>query len=315
MNAAAPRTLFILVDGLGLGAADPGQNPLYGGACPRLRELLETRAVPIDAAMGVPGIPQSATGQAALLTGVNAARHMGRHVEGFPGPALRDLIRANNLYDKLALLGFSSTFANAYYVTDVAEVEARRIQSVTTVSALKAFGRVRDLGALVARRAVYQDLTRESLRPRGYEGPLVSPSDSASDLLAIAREHDLTLFEYFQTDRVGHKGTRAEKEEVLALFDEFLAGLLGFPDENPANLLILTSDHGNIEAEHTRMHTENPVPLVAIGQGASELRERVKSVTDVTPALVALYERAARPSEPVKKVYRAFTEYARRPIG
>lgn len=238
--------------------------------------------------MGVPGIPQSATGQAALLTGINAASRMGRHVEGFPGPALREIIQADNIYDKLAALGLSSTFANAYYVTDITEVTTRRIQSVTTVAALKAFGQVRTLDAMLARKAVYQDLTRESLRSRGYEGPLTTPSESAKDLLAIAREHDFTLFEYFQTDRVAHKGNREDKDRVLALFDEFLVGILGFPGEDPTHLLILTSDHGNIETEETRLHSRNPVPFVAIGHGADFLRGRVKSVTDITPALVAL---------------------------
>jgi len=167
-----PRTLFILVDGLGLGSNDPAVNPIVSGVCPNLLQLIQQHAIPIDAGMGVEGIPQSATGQTALLTGVNAARHMGRHVAGFPGPSLQKIIRENNIYDKLAANGFSSTFANAYYVTDVREVETRKIQSVTTVSALKAFGCVRDKAMMEQGKAVYQDLTRESLRSRGYDGPL-----------------------------------------------------------------------------------------------------------------------------------------------
>jgi 2,3-bisphosphoglycerate-independent phosphoglycerate mutase len=293
-----PRTLFILVDGLGLGPHDPRQNPIYGGSCPCLQRLLEDHATPIDATMGVGGIPQSATGQTALLTGVNAAREMGRHIEGFPGPALREIIRARNLYDRLTALGFTSTFANAYYVTDMAEVEARRVQSVTTVAALKAFGRVRDAAAMRDHRAVYQDLTRESLRERGYDGPLVTPADSARDLVGITADYDFTLFEYFQTDRMGHKGTREEVDRVLALFDAFLSGVLSFY-ERPGNLFVMTSDHGNIEVADSRSHSVNPVPLVAIGQGADFLRERVRSVTDVTPMLMELYAEGGVSSPPV----------------
>ena len=194
MSSLAPRTLFILVDGLGLGSRDPQINPIYSGACPNLADVLVNHAVPVDAGMGIPGIPQSATGQTAIFTGVNAAAAVGRHVEGFPGPSLRDIIRKNNLYDKLAVLGYSSTFANAYYVSDMAEVESRKLQSVTTVSALKAFGRVRDRRMMEDHQAVYQDLTRESLRARGYEGPLWTPAQSARDLLAIAAGHDFTVF-------------------------------------------------------------------------------------------------------------------------
>jgi 2,3-bisphosphoglycerate-independent phosphoglycerate mutase len=288
LPAAAPKTLFLLMDGLGLGSRDPSVNPIYRGSCPTLQRLLDADAVPIDATLGMPGLPQSATGQTALFTGINAARHMGRHVEGFPGPALRALIRRDNLYDQLAARGYTATFANAYYVTDLADVRARRLQSVTTVSALKAFGRVRDREAMLAGKAVYQDLTRESLRARGYEGPLVSPSDSARDLLAIARDHDFTVFEYFQTDRAGHKGTPDDILRVLALCDEFLAGLLPFALE-PGCLLALTSDHGNIEDATSRAHSAHPVPWLVKGHGADVLRTRVRSLTDVAPALLALY--------------------------
>jgi 2,3-bisphosphoglycerate-independent phosphoglycerate mutase len=283
-----PRVLFILVDGLGLGSRNPRQNPIHDGACPFLQRLLDEHAVPIDAGMGVPGIPQSATGQTALMTGVNAAREMERHVEGFPGPKLRDLIRAHNLYDQLAARGASSTFANAYYVTDMAEVETRRIQSVTTVAALKAFGRVRDARAMMDHQAVYQDLTRGSLRERGYEGPLVTPGEAARDLLSIAGGYDFTLFEYFQTDRAGHKGTREDVNRILGLFDVFLSEAVLFADQ-PGHLFMMTSDHGNIEASESSGHSTNPVPLVAVGRGAGFLKQRVRSVTDVTPAIVELF--------------------------
>ena len=283
-----PRVLFLLVDGLGIGSPDPGVNPLHAGACPTLERLIEEQSVPIDAAMRVAGLPQSATGQTALMTGVNAARFAGRHVEGFPGPALREIITGHNLYDQLAALGVSSTFANAYYVSQLDEVTSRKHLSVTTVSALKAFGGVRDKQALARRQAVYQDLTRESLRERGYDGPLWTPADSAQDLLGIAAGYDFTLFEYFQTDRVGHKGSREEVLAVLARFDAFLAVILPFAAV-PGQLFIMTSDHGNIEESGVRTHSANPVPLVAVGAGSGFLKQRVKSVTDVTPALVELY--------------------------
>ena len=106
--------LMIFVDGLGIGAEDPAVNPVHSGACPCIEGLLASHSVSIDATLGVPGLPQSATGQTTLLTGMNAAQAMGRHVEGFPNRALKDIIRAHNVYAQLAGLGLSSTFANAY---------------------------------------------------------------------------------------------------------------------------------------------------------------------------------------------------------
>ncbi len=270
-----------------MGGDNPELNPVYSGVCPNLLNLLTSHASSIDAGLGVAGIPQSATGQTALLTGVNAARHMGRHVAGFPGPSLQKIIRENNIYDQLGALGFSSTFANGYYVSELSEVETRKIQSVTTVSALKA-GCVRDKALLEQGKAVYQDLTRESLRAKGYEGPLQTPVQAAQALVAIAREHDFTLFEYFQTDRAGHKGTWADILRILGVFDEFLGEVLSLT-RDAGLLFVLTSDHGNIERFGARSHSMNPVPLVAIGPGSDFLKKTIFSLTDVTPALLELY--------------------------
>ena len=289
MMNAVPQALLVFVDGLGLGSRDPEVNPIHSGACPCLEHMLD-EAVPVDATLGVAGMPQSATGQTALLTGVNAARVMGRHVEGLPGPKLREVIAAHNLFRQLADRGYRSTFANAYFIDDVKEVQERRRQSVTTVAALAGLGSVRNTEDLLAGRAVYQDLTREMLRGRGYEGPLVTPREAADHLLAVVREYDFTLFEFFLTDVMAHKGSRDDQLEVLKRLDEFL-NVVRAHAETPRGLFVLTSDHGNMEDASTRLHTLNPVPLVAIGQGGVELKASVKSLIDIVPSLLSLYPR------------------------
>lgn len=282
------RTLLFFVDGLGLGEPDPERNPLYSGACPTLQRLLDNEATGIDAGLGVDGPPQSATGQATLLTGQNAAALMGRHMEGLPGPRLKEFVREHNLFSELAARGYASTFANAYFTDDVEEVKTRRRQSVTTVSALEAFGGVRHKPHLMRNEAVYQDLTREYLREHGYDGPLVSPAESARHLLSIAEQHSFTLFEYFQTDLAAHRGSDETVRHVLARLDEFLGRVLDFA-RVPSHLFVLTSDHGNIEDSGTRTHTVNPVPLVVLGQHAERLQRRVRSLVDFVPALLELY--------------------------
>jgi hypothetical protein len=287
MNDATPRVLLIFVDGLGMGCSDPERNPIHAGAFPALHSLLGGHAVPVDVCMGVAGLPQSATGQTALLTGVNAAQAVGRHVEGFPGARLREIICEHNIFLQMRRRGLTSTFANAYFVANSDEVNSRRIQSVTTVATLSAFGAVRESQAMARNEAVYQDLTREGLREKGYDGPLVTPAESARHLLAIAREHHLTLFEYFQTDRAGHKREPAYVRRALGLLDEFLAELL---ERRPAEMdLVLTSDHGNIEDLSLAGHTLNPVPFAAMGPHATRLKAAVGSITDITPALLALW--------------------------
>ncbi len=278
--------LLLFVDGIGLPSeAQQVATPLRDAVCPRLMQLLQDHSVPIDATLGVPGYPQSATGQTTILTGVNAAAELGRHVEGFPGRRLREIIMAHNLYAQLAAEALSATFANGYLAATVAEVRAMRRQSVTTVAALQAFGDVRRLDALLQHQAVAHDLTRETLASRGYQGDCISIAQAARDLIGIARAHDFTLFEYFETDRAGHRADPQLAETVLRKLDAFLSFLVPMADA-AGILLLLTSDHGNIEDPSTRSHTMNPVPLVAYGPGAHTLLPAMQVLTEITPAVL-----------------------------
>jgi hypothetical protein len=291
------RVLMVFVDGLGIGPPDPAVNPLYGieGSC--LRRLIETEAVPVDASLDIPGLPQSATGQTALLTGVNAAQRMGRHIEGFPGPTLVRIIRESNVFSRVLERGGGATFANAYFVNDASEVESWPMRSVTTVAAMSGLGRVRDRAAMERNEAVYHDVTRAALRDRGYTGPLVTPGEAAGHLAAIAAAHNLTLFEFFQTDRAGHLGRMEEARNVLRVLDGLVSALASRAKRGEF-LLLLTSDHGNIEDILVRGHTLNPVPFIALGRGAEGVRARVRSLVDVTPAILECLERGERPGVP-----------------
>ena len=276
---------MFFVDGLGLGSPDPAVNPVQAEVCPRLVELLES-ARPVDACLGVDGLPQSATGQTALLTGVNAARLMGRHIEGFPGRRLVEIVSTHNIFRMLKEMGLSATFANGYFVADSTEAAASQPKSVTTVATLSSFGEVRNKADIECGQAVYQDLTRETLRARGYKGALITPELAALHLLDIAGKHRFTLFEYFQTDRAGHRGDFEVARRVLRKFDLFLDAIMNEVTNRGDLSLVLTSDHGNIEDLGTIGHTLNPVPFAVAGPGACELKNRVASLLDVTPAIV-----------------------------
>lgn len=286
MNAGS-RALLIFVDGLGIGPPAPGINLVYSGSAPTLVELLRSHAVPLDATLGLAGLPQSATGQTALLTGVNAAAALGRHVEGFPNEALREIIREENIYRKLVDRRKTATFANAYFVDDVETVRRSPLQSVTTVAALNGLGTVRNREALERNEAVYHDFTRQALRDRGYTGELISSQTAAQHLVSIAAGHDFTLFEHFQTDRAGHSTRPEVIRPVLMLLDRFLSALLPLAVE-AGLLLVLVSDHGNVEDVSVRGHTRNPVPFIAVGKGAEQLQAKATSLVDVTPALLQL---------------------------
>ena len=87
--------LLLFVDGVGMGEPDPDKNPLFRA---RLRRLRLGRGLPApdpagllvttDACMGVPGLPQSATGQTSILAGVNARAVVPRTLVRVPDPSL-----------------------------------------------------------------------------------------------------------------------------------------------------------------------------------------------------------------------------------
>ena len=282
------RVIYLFIDGVGLRKAAT-DNPVNPEVCPTLCRLFSRHAKPIDACLGVAGVPQSATGQATMFTGVNCAAAMGKHCEGFPGPSLRKIIETDNLFLQLKKRGKSVCFADAYLVDSAEQLIDRRFKSVTTVMALTVPETIRTADDLANGTAVMQDLTRETIQDRWPDIAVIPPQRAAEHLFSIARTHDFTLYEFFQTDVSGHSMDYARACAVLRTYDRFLASLVRFT-EAAGITLVMTADHGNIETISERGHTQNPVPFVAFGPNEEMLRERVASLVDVTPALLAAYD-------------------------
>ena len=282
------KILFLFIDGVGLRppAAD---NPVNPEVCPALCRLIERHAKPIDACLSVEGLPQSATGQATMFTGVNASQTMGRHCEGYPGPVLRRTIEEGNLFLSLKARNKRVCFSNAYLIDSPDELQMRRFKSVTTVMALTTPESVSVAEDLMEDRALMQDLTRETIQDRYPDIPVIAPQRAAEHLFRIALLNDFTLYEFFQTDVSGHSMDYARACEVLRVYDRFLAALVRYT-EAAGITIVMTADHGNIEAMDERAHTRNPVPFVVYGPGEDEIRARVASLADVTPALLEAFE-------------------------
>lgn len=257
------KALFLFIDGVGL-RAPAKDNPVHAGICPVLCHLIESHAVAIDACLDTKGLPQSATGQTAMFTGVNASHYMGRHCEGFPGPSLRKLIEEGNLFMELTRKGLRCRFADAYMVDSVDDLLARRFKFVTTVMALTQPETISIQDDLLANQAVFHDITRHSLHEKGHAVPVITPQQAAEHLIQVARSNDFTLFEFFQTDLAGHSCNYDHACETLKMLDVFLDTVVKL-SRTAGMLLILTSDHGNIEDMGTRGHTRNQVPLIALG--------------------------------------------------
>ena len=141
------------------------------------------------------------------------------------------------------------------------------------------------LADVAARRSVYQEFTNRKLRERGFDVPLFSPEEAGGILGRRAADFDFLLFEYFQTDLAGHSGDMDRSLRVLRELDRFLEALLAAVDLE-RTLVILSSDHGNIEDLSTRTHTANPALTVLWGRGAGETARRITSIRDVPGAVL-----------------------------
>ena len=286
--------LLFFIDGVGIGRRGP-HNPLGGleseffsifeDEAPRLP--FDGRMAVTDTRLGIAGLPQSATGQTAILTGVNAAALIGRHLHGYPSPRLKEALKEHSVYRKLMTFGRVVTFANAYTRNYLENLP--RFVSATTVAAMTAGVRLRVLEDLMDGRAVSHDFTNQFLIDRGLEVDRLTPEQAGANLASIAREHDFTLYEHFITDRIGHERDRELSwrlvREHIPKLTRFIRATLEACDLERQTVLV-TSDHGNIEDHATRVHTLNPVATLAFGRAREFFASRITSLTDITPAIV-----------------------------
>lgn len=288
------KVLLFFIDGFGIGPDDSDINPLVSACSPTFDLLFNGQLgylVPTDTSQGVEGIPQSATGQTALLTGTRAAQFMGRHISGFPGPALRRIISEQNILKRLKSGGKKVTFANAYTPDYLKQIHSGHIQgSVTTVATLSAGIPFRTVEQIPAGNAVYQEFTNKLLIQRGYSVPLFKPEFAARNLARILSRYDFTIYEYFQTDIYGHKQNLPAAVKLIEELDEFTGSLLTAVDFSDS-LIIITSDHGNIEDLSTKTHTRNLVPTFLIGCGAEVAAGMISELSDISPAIIKLLDR------------------------
>ncbi|MBC7224610.1 MAG: metalloenzyme, partial [Anaerolineae bacterium] len=169
--------LFVFLDGVGLGPAEE-HNPFWRYPTPHLRSLLSgaltqervgqangavLRAV--DATLGVPGLPQSATGQTTLFTGVNAAALVGGHLSAYPGPRLQETIAAHSLLKRAVAKGHRATFANGFSAWYWRRVEAGELRhSASTLTNMAAGLPFRTEDDVMEGRALFWDVTHAFVR-------------------------------------------------------------------------------------------------------------------------------------------------------
>lgn len=290
------KMIFLFIDGFGLGESDPGKNPVYSAHTPGLdRILANSLVIPTETQLGMAGLPQSATGQTAIFTGVNAPEIVGRHLNAQPSQALREVISSDNLFKILMRKGLKVTNANAYRQEYLDRMntpgEKRYKPSVTSVMTMSAGLKFRLVEDYRRGNAIYHDITGKIIVESGYDAEVITPAEAAGRLYAISRDYDFTLFEHFMTDIIGHKMDMEAAVSEIELLDAFLDALLNLVD--PLNdIIFITSDHGNIEDVSIKTHTVNRVPTIIYGLLPVGTKIRIDSLLDITPAVEDIFNKA-----------------------
>lgn len=259
------KTWLLFIDGLGIAPADSQSNPF--SKCPDsfLYKLVYEK-IPgwtchsVDACLGVEGLPQSGTGQVALLTGRNAAVDLGKHHGPYPHTSHRPWLASDSVIQDCEEKGFSWDMLNVYPDRYFQAIESRKLR-MNTFGFLQTLNgnplhSIDDLnhGFGFPPSLNFSHLKRfTDLDDPGF------PEGSFSHLLRQFDRIDFGITDYFFLDHLGHdQNMEASVSEILTI-----SKFLDYIDVcgNPINVIIC-SDHGNAEDNSTSSHTLNPVPLI-----------------------------------------------------
>lgn len=304
------RVLFIFLDGIGLGADDPQVNPLARTEMPNLSRLLEGRRLTagsapfhgehatlltIDPALGVEGLPQSATGQAVLLTGRNIPRELGYHYGPKPNPEVAAYLNGETLFSQCVAHGKKAVLLNAYPPRYFHGIDSgRRLYSSIPLAVTNAGLRLFTEKDLYQGRALSADFTGEGWRTMlGFsDAPLMPPHEAGRKLVSLALKYDFAMFEYWASDYAGHKQQMDAAVKLMETFDGVLGGIVESGKWNEM-LVVVTSDHGNMEDLSTRKHTGAPVPALVMGSKPAR-EEFTRGMTDLTQIAPAIWKLVSR---------------------
>jgi hypothetical protein len=294
---------IFFLDGVGLGSSDATVNPFVTAKMPHLSGLLgsidwylqgngcissdRATLVPTDANLDMPGRPQSATGQATILTGRNVPQLVGEHYGPKPNPAVAQIIEQANLFQEIAAAGGEAALITPYPQGYFDAINSgKRLYSAVPLAVTSAGWPLFGAEELRAGEAVSPGFTGQGWHDMlGYKDiPILSLFDSGRQIAAIAHRYDLSFFEHWPSDRSGHRGPLEDAVAHLEMIDVAIGGLLEDWDDQ-AGMLIITSDHGNIEEKNHRQHTRNSVPTILVGTGHVDLAQDIHNLADIARAV------------------------------
>jgi 2,3-bisphosphoglycerate-independent phosphoglycerate mutase len=295
--------LFIFLDGIGLGADNPEANPLAHTEMPYLQSLLggkkltasatpyeseQVSLLALDAGLGVAGLPQSATGQAVLMTGINIPAELGYHYGPKPNPGVAGYLNnGNTIFSWLHAKDKKTALLNAYPPRYFSGIESgKRLYSSIPLAYTSAGYPLFTQEDFFAGRALSADFTGYGWRSmlKIPDAPVSSAQEAGEKLAGLAQGYDFSMFEYWASDYAGHKQDMDWAVEQMEVFDGVLEGLVNVWDMDE-DLILVTSDHGNMEDLSTRRHTDAKVPGLVIGGKHRHFADRLTDLTGIAPRI------------------------------
>lgn len=296
------RILFLFVDGIGLGAENPETNPFAVANMPTLQALSNGKGwfkdtgvqespralfVPTDPRLGVAGRPQSGSSQATILTGRNVPEEIGRHYGPLPNQEIRAILDAGNFFMEAKAQGLKTALLDAYPPERLDGIDSgKRLPSSIQYAAIAAGQSLFTKADLIARKALTAEYTGYPWRDHlGISDiPFFSPYEAGIELVRLSREYHFAFHSQWMTDWVGHRGTMEQAVALIEVFDEVVRGVLDAWDDEEG-LVLITSDHGNMEEMDNRKHTEANVPTLIIGKDKAEFAQDFSKLSDFVPAM------------------------------
>jgi 2,3-bisphosphoglycerate-independent phosphoglycerate mutase len=298
------KTLFLFLDGIGLGADNPETNPFVQANMPHLESLLGGKKLTGSAApfenehlsliaadpnLGVKGLPQSATGQAVLLTGINIPAELGYHYGPKPNPEVAQYLNDGTLFSETVKAGKKTALLNAYPPRYFDGIDSgMRLYSSIPLALTNAGIPLFTDKEYYEGKALSADFTGEGWRKflQLPDAPIYEAEAAGKKLGELASQYDFSFFEYWASDYAGHKQDMPSAIRQLETFDSVLKGLLE-AWQAEEGLIVLTSDHGNMEDLSTRKHTAARVPLIIFGNSnARRDFVEITQLSEIAPAIL-----------------------------
>lgn len=295
---------MLFIDGVGIGEADPVKNPFFAGKfkffseffreSPHLeKQFLSGESIelfPIDACMGIDGIPQSGTGQTSIFCGVNAPALINQHFGPFPYSTLIPVIKEQNIFIDFLNRKKKVFFMNSYPQLFFDYINSGKSRlSVSTLSYRSAGLELNTADGVRSGYSLSAEITNRVWRERlKYEDiAQITPEAAAERLLSRTAENDLTVYEFFLTDHLGHGRIPHDFDIITSDLDRFLIHIFSNYNRQDTEIL-LCSDHGNFEDISIKAHTRNPALGIAAGKHCALLRDRITSLDKIKQVLLEL---------------------------